>query len=366
MSKEIQNKERIFGLDIVRAIAISMIVFSYAYFLIDNSNPFLASLTGLLGFAVIELFFVLSGFLIGTIILKMYLSNSFNYISIVAFLKRRWLRTLPNYYVVLILNVILGISLGYVLKDAWQYFFFLQNLTDYQITFFPESWSLSILQWTYLITPFVFWFTYKISNNKKLGFLWTSVGLIFFFHLMRYWFYKNHFISDMNMWNEQVKSIVLYRIDSILIGFVVAWIHYFYMDKLKNIRVYLFILALHLFFLQFVALNVLSIDIISNPKYFLVFYFTCSSVTFALALPVFIHWKYCNNSIAKLINWISKLSYGMYLVHFSLITVLFKFLKENFLQGISSLLLLLIYLFLVTFLSYLLYRFVEKPIMSRR
>ncbi len=366
MSKEIQNKERIFGLDFVRAIAISMIVFSYAYFLIENTNPFLASLTGLLGFAGIELFFVLSGFLIGTIMLKMYLTNSFNYKSIVIFLKRRGLRTLPNYYLVLILNIILGISFGYALKDAWRYFFFLQNLMNYQITFFPESWSLSILQWTYLIMPFVFWFTYKISKNKKLGFLWTSVGLILFFHLMRFGFYKNHFISDMNMWNEQVKSIVLYRIDSILIGFLLAWFHYFYSDKLKNISVYLFILALHLFFLQFVALNVLSIDIVSNPKYFLVFYFTFSSVTFALALPVFIYWKNSNNWIAKLVNWISKLSYAMYLLHFSLITVLFKFLKENFLQGISSLLLLLIYLFLVTFLSYLLYRFVEKPILDKR
>ena len=366
MSKEIQNKERIFGLDVVRTVAISMIVFSYAYFLIENTNPFITSLTGLFGFAGIELFFVLSGFLIGTITLKMYLADSFNYNSIVTFLKRRWMRTLPNYYVVLMLNIILGISFGYVLKDAWRYFFFLQNLTDYQITFFPESWSLSILGWAYLLTPFVFWLTYKISKNKKSGFLWTSVGLIFFFHLMRFWFYKSHFISDMNMWNDQVKSIVLYRIDSVLIGFVVAWLHYFYSDKLKNISVYLFILALHLFFLQFVALNVLSIDIISSPKYFLVFYFTFSSVTFALALPVFINWKSCNNWMAKLINWISKLSYGMYLVHFSLITVLFKFLKENFLHGISSLLLLLIYLILVTFVSYLLYHFVEKPIMDKR
>ncbi len=366
MSKEIQNKERIFGLDFVRAIAISMIVFSYAYFLIENTNPFLASLTGLLGFAGIELFFVLSGFLIGTIILKMFLTNSFNYNSIVIFLKRRWLRTLPNYYVVLILNVILGISFGYGLKDIWRYFFFLQNLTDYQITFFSESWSLSILEWTYLITPFVFWFTYTISKNKKLGFLWTSIGLIFIFHLMRFWFYKTHFISDMNMWNEQVKSIVLYRIDSVLIGFVLAWFHYFYSDKLKNISVYLFLLALHLFFLQFVALNVLSIDIISNPKYFSVFYFTFSSVTFALALPVFIYWKNSKKWMTKLVNWISKLSYGMYLVHFSLITVLYKFLKENFIQSIPSLLLLLIYLFLVTFFSYLLYRFIEKPMIQKR
>lgn len=366
MSQELQNKERIFGLDVVRATAIAMVVFSHVYYLIDSSNPLFISLSGIFGFAGVELFFVLSGFLIGTILLKMYLTNSFNGDTIAIFLKRRWMRTLPNYYVVLLLNVILGLSLGYVMTDAWRYFFFLQNFTTYKITFFSESWSLSIEEWTYLITPFVFWLTYKFSKNNKWSFLFTSLGLVFFFHLVRYGFYKTHFISDMGQWNEEVKSLVVYRIDAILIGFVVAWMHYFYKDKLKNISVYLFILALHLFFLQFVALNVLGVEILSYPKYFLVFYFTLSSGTFALAIPVFANWKTATGFFSKVVVWVSKLSYSMYLVHYSLMTVLFKFLKENFLQGISNLILIVIYLFFVTFFSFLLYRFVEKPIMDRR
>jgi peptidoglycan/LPS O-acetylase OafA/YrhL len=366
MSQELQNSERIFGLDFLRAVAISMIVFSYVFILVGSTNPVFVSLSGLLGYAGVELFFVLSGFLIGTIILKAYLSDSFNSSIIAAFLKRRGMRTLPNYYVVLVLNIILGISLGYDMKGAWRYFFFLQNFTNYQITFFYESWSLSVVEWAYFIIPFLFWFTYKISTNRKLSFLLTSLGLIFFFHLIRFWFHKNHFISDLTQWNEQVKSIVLYRIDSVLIGFVVAWLHFFYKDKMKNICVYLFILALHLFFLQFVAMNVLGYDIISKPTYFLVFYFTFSSVTFALTLPIFANWKNAKGFIAKIITWISKLSYGMYLVHFGLISVLITFLKENYLQDIPVSLLIVIYLFFVTLFSYLLYNFVEKPFMNRR
>lgn len=366
MSQELQISERIFGLDVVRALAISMIVLSYGCVLADSANPLFISLSSLFGFAGVELFFVLSGFLIGTIILKMYLTNSFNSDTVAIFLKRRWQRTLPNYYVVLVLNLILGMSLSYSVTDAWRYFFFLQNFKDYHIAFFSESWSLSILEWTYLLIPFFFWLTFKIGKNKKWTFLLSSLGLIFFFHSVRFVFYKTHFISDMNQWNEEIKSLVIYRIDAVLIGFVVAWFHCFYKEKLKNISMYLFILALHLFFFQFVALNVMGVDIISCPKYFLIFYFTFSSVTFALALPVFANWKNAKGFIANTVIWISKLSYSMYLIHFSLITVLVKFLKENFLQGVSAVFLIIIYLFFVTFFSYLLYRFVEKPIMNRR
>lgn len=366
MNQETQKSERIFGLDVIRATAISLVVFSHIYYLMDSSNPFFVTLSGLLGFAGVELFFVLSGFLIGGIILKLYVSDSFTFSSIFNFLKRRWLRTLPNYYIVLIINVIVVMKIGYSQQDSWRYFFFLQNFSAYHITFFSESWSLSIEEWTYLFTPFVFLLSHKLVNNKKIGFLITSLGLILVFNCLRYVFYQNHFLIDMNQWNEKLKSIVIYRIDAILIGFVVAWFYNFYGHSLKKASVYLFILAAHLFFLQFVAMNVIGFDIISSPKYFLVFYLTLSSITFALIIPVFAFWKKSKGVFSSLIVGISKLSYSIYLVHYSLVVVLVKYLKDTMLHDISLLLLVSLYLLFVFLFSYLLYRFVEKPFMARR
>ena len=49
MSLEKHNNQRIFGLDVVRALAILLVLFSHIYYLIDSSNPLLISVSGLFG-----------------------------------------------------------------------------------------------------------------------------------------------------------------------------------------------------------------------------------------------------------------------------------------------------------------------------
>ena len=149
MNLEKQNKTRIFGLDIIRSVAILMVVFSHLYYLIDSKNALFISISGLLGFFGVELFFVLSGFLIGTILLKQFLDNSFTIKEVIHFLKRIWFRTLPNYYLILAVNIGIALSFGYLpVTSYWNYFLFLQNLSQYSITFFKEKKSLAVEEWT--------------------------------------------------------------------------------------------------------------------------------------------------------------------------------------------------------------------------
>ena len=187
MNLEKQNKTRIFGLDIIRSVAILMVVFSHLYYLIDSKNALFISISGLLGFFGVELFFVLSGFLIGTILLKQFLDNSFTIKEVIHFLKRRWFRTLPNYYLILFINLFIAFQLGYLTNDAWKYFLFLQNFSQYSITFFTESWSLSIEEWAYILAPIFLLFVWKLHfKNKKVSFIVSVLILILIFHLIRY------------------------------------------------------------------------------------------------------------------------------------------------------------------------------------
>lgn len=368
MSVEKHNNHRIFGLDVVRALAILLVLFSHIYYLIDSNNPLLISVSGLFGFAGVELFFVLSGFLIGTILLKMFLADDFSKSSLLTFLKRRWFRTLPNYYLVLLINIIIGIYFAYDVSGWWKYFLFIQNFSRYDIVIFTESWSLTVEEWTYVIAPAALFLGYRVfKSNKKIGFFCITAVLIVFFHLLRFGFYLNNSIADMATWNTQVKSLAVFRIDAILVGFLVAWGHYYYAQTIKKYSVYLLIIALHLFFLQFAVLNVLGVEIMTSPLYFIVFYFTFSSVTIALGLPFFVNWESAPGIFKKPVEFVSKVSYSVYLLHYSVITVL---MKQFFDVAEFSSLQLLFYIsgfLLIVFLSsFLLYRYFEKPMMDLR
>src|SRR5688500_5172014 len=123
---------RVYGLDVFRAVAILFVVTGHGGFIIDKALPGFPYIRLIDG---VELFFVLSGFLIGSILINMYETHEkLSFPLIRTFWKRRWLRTLPNYYLVLFLNVIfvyMGLTLGDPEKFNWKFLFFVQNFNTY-------------------------------------------------------------------------------------------------------------------------------------------------------------------------------------------------------------------------------------------
>ena len=345
-----------------------LVLFSHVYYLIDSSNPTVISLSGLSGFAGVELFFVLSGYLIGVILLRQYIADDFSLQSIFIFLKRRWFRTLPNYYLILFINLGIAFLLGYPSEYWYKYFYFFQNFKTYSIGFFSESWSLSVEEWTYILLPFSLFFALKFGKklSKKWSFLSTILLLIVLAHILRYFNMKNDGITTMEIWNTNLKSIVIYRFDTVLYGVLLAWLHQFYVRFLNTYKVYFLILAAHLFVLQFIILNVLGVDIISCPTYFNVFYFTLSSMIFFLALPYFIFRKTSQSVFSASVTFISKTSYAVYLIHYSIVVVIFKYVLQKFELQLPTSLILFIYFGITFSLSYILYRFFEKPMMNLR
>ncbi len=358
---------RIFGLDFIRATAIVFVLFSHIYYLIGSANPTLISFSGLFGFAGVELFFVLSGYLIGTILLRDFLDTNYSLSSFFTFIKRRWFRTLPNYYLILLVNIGITLYLGYPIKNLELYFIFLQNFNTYSITFFTESWSLSVEEWTYILFPITllvaFFFT-KIP--KKHLFIFTILSLIIIAHILRYIAFQEYSITSMEIWNVTIKSVVIYRYDTILWGGILAWIHWYYPHFLYQYKTYALIVAVHLFLLQFIILNVLGISINTNGIYFIVFYFTLSSLIFFLALPYFIFWKQNKTKISSIVTFVSKTSYAAYLVHYSIVSVVLKNILYSYNLKLSNLVIILIYLIATFAISFIIYAFFEKPITMLR
>src|SRR3954467_6875567 len=95
------GKGRNFGLDIARAAAVSSVLLSP--FLLEPATGKDALWTGLVyvGAAGVELFFSLSGFLIGGLLLDLACAG-LRPRTVAEFWFRRWMRTLPLYFALLL------------------------------------------------------------------------------------------------------------------------------------------------------------------------------------------------------------------------------------------------------------------------
>jgi peptidoglycan/LPS O-acetylase OafA/YrhL len=149
------TRDRNFGLDLLRAVAIVGVVL----FHISPSLGFPAPLGALAarGWMGVDLFFVLSGYLIG---LQIFSADRRNggpfWVQCSTFWVKRWTRTIPLYVVVLFTYVVLKPLLfhaPFAGGFSWPWLVFLQNYGV--IRDFGQSWSLCIEEQFYFFFPVI-------------------------------------------------------------------------------------------------------------------------------------------------------------------------------------------------------------------
>jgi peptidoglycan/LPS O-acetylase OafA/YrhL len=377
--------DRIFGLDIIRAIAILMVVVFHSAILlsplsqlptIGNFIHKILSLTEPLGILGVELFFVLSGFLIGTILIKSFTrSEKFGFADIKNFLVRRWFRTLPNYWLILILNIIIFqlLNLRSFSTDQLGFFLFIQNIWHDSPAFFPESWSLAIEEWFYITLPLVIFFISVVFKalGKRYILLMAFIVYALFFLAMRI-LLADHHVTDPLYFDGSVRKIVLLRLDAISYGFFMAYLFYYHKESIIKARTKLLIVSiagiLLLTFIHFAGIYP-AFDFYRKYFYFRLFvntlFLTLIPFFFSLSIP----FAYAVKSIKQkrlsvVIATISQISYSLYLVHFSLVFLpMMKFIK---LTTANCIFYYGAYWIVVIVISLFLYRYFEKPVMELR
>ncbi|PHV08414.1 acyltransferase [Janthinobacterium sp. BJB412] len=158
------------GLDTLRAIAIALVLMTHYTGFVSGSPTF--GFVGRVGWAGVDLFFVLSGYLIGNQILSA-LARKEDF-SLKVFFAKRLLRTLPNYYVVLAAYFLLPDLLkGSSTAPLWRFLTFTQNFgLEYGQTF-SHSWSLCIEEQFYLVLPLAVLAVASCRNALRVG--WTLI-----------------------------------------------------------------------------------------------------------------------------------------------------------------------------------------------
>ena len=378
------NNKRIIGLDVLRSIAILlvMLMHSGSMFLPLAKLPLIGNIVGKLlaiiipvGYLGVELFFVLSGYLIGSILIKLFSDNKKPiFKEIKQFWIRRWLRTLPNYYFVLLINYVVFVFILNSYPFNWKYLFFIQNFISVQPSFFRESWSLAVEEWSYFLLPiimFVCFVLFKKSSSKFLILLSICLIILLSFCVKFAFLFTN--FHQFIPFDEQLRKVVLFRLDAIMYGFLMAWwMHYFSSFFLKHKIIFL---LLGLFFLVILVWYFYingNFELDNQTSNFIIvfinrmFWIPLVGVCFSFMIPFFATLISFNNNILNTVfMFISKISYSLYLIHFPVYALIF-FKKLPFLNIQQSLYNIMSYFTVCFVIAYLLYRFWELPFLKWR
>ena len=312
------------------------------------------------------LFRSLSGFLIGGILLKMFQkSESLGIKTISHFWVRRWFRTLPNYYLILVMNIIVvyfGIVKGDFSQFNWKFFFFLQNFSGPFGGFFLESWSLCIEEWFYLLFPIILgvicFILLKFKKDKKTIFL-TAIFIFLLIPFLFRLFKASRLTVDQFWLAVKIFKVVIYRIDSIALGLFAAFIKNWYPKFWFRSRNISFVIGL------VITYSILLTTWLPNAFVTKVFYIFFQSIGCFFLLPKFDSMRKAPKIIVRAITHISLISYSMYLINLALVAevIVYNFPPTG---PWSAWGLYIVYWIVVLSLSTILYKYYEKPMMDLR
>ncbi|HEY1782775.1 MAG TPA: acyltransferase family protein [Roseiarcus sp.] len=165
-------------------------------------------------FAVVgvEVFFVLSGFVLAPQIVDWVVAKPWRNLGV--FLVRRWLRTIPPYVVALLVIAVLTGNL--MTADFVRYLFYVENLfsSANHVDFYPVAWSLAIEEWFYvLFAPALFLVARLLGRRDRRLEVTFAVLVILVVAALR-------FSTAPHDWDLNVRRVTLFRIDSIVWGFL--------------------------------------------------------------------------------------------------------------------------------------------------
>ncbi len=311
------------------------------------------------GFVGVDIFFVISGYLITKIIIKDLNNENFSYLY---FLERRIRRILPA----LLFIIILTIPVSFLLltaNDLIKFYdsissiiFFSSNIffwrdidggyfsTNTEIIPLIHTWSLAVEEQFYLLYPFFLIFSFKI--NKKFA----TLNLVFFVLV-------SFIISQWGSINKPIPNFFLLptRAWELGVGCLIA----FYFEKKKIIEINYFYQNI----LSFIGLILIMISIFYFDKQtpFPSFY-TLLPVTGCALIILFCNEKSILNKLLsfKPLVLMGLISYSAYLLHQPILAFSrIKYGDVIFLGKIGI-------IFITFILSFIIWKYIETPFRDKK
>jgi peptidoglycan/LPS O-acetylase OafA/YrhL len=311
------------ALDGLRGLAILLVLFYHNFGYVKLFE---------FGWLGVDLFFVLSGFLITDILLqtkgtKHYLRN---------FYMRRVLRIFPIYYLCLVLFIIVfprltgnsGAANYYTDNQGWlwmylQNWLYIAKQTPDGATHLQHFWSLAVEEQFYMVWPLIV----LLCRNHKQMLAIITAALVFVL-CARVVMWMNHF-SSVSYFNLYTFS----RIDGLCIGCILSIIRHINPEYIrKNLKfIMLALVTLNVLFLGVKKIFALDIPYLGTFGYF--------SLAAIFGVVVYIAVTEENRFMKKYFNsrylrFFGKISYSLYVFHWPLYLIAFPYIV-NLLKELS-------------------------------
>ena len=240
-----QDRERQPGLDLLRALAIIVVVIYHAA-LFGFKLPGRVDRFGWIG---VDLFFVLSGYLIGGQLLAPLAREQS--IKLGRFFARRVFRIMPAYFVILAVYFLLPSWREYpdMAQPLWKFLLSVQNIALHGGTAFSHAWSLAVEDQFYLCLPFIL----LLVNRWPRGALIIPCVIVFGALALRTFLAWKNWSIDGGVSFRAVQAWIYYpswtRLDPLVLGVVLAAIERFrphWWERLTNFAIWLWLPALAL------------------------------------------------------------------------------------------------------------------------
>lgn len=352
MHEHLESERHYHGLDTLRALAILMVIPWHARTAIPH--PWLEFL-GRHGWAGVDLFFVLSGFLIGSQLFRSLKKDG--RASIAKFYLKRAFRILPAYWVVLALYLCWPAFREVDALDApWRFLLFVSNIGIGR-TSFSHAWSLCVEEHFYLLLPLLVWLWAR-ARPRKIHPVFLIVAIFAGGLVLRYsiWSVKSSFGAKHWNFYKWLYYPTYCRLDGLTVGVSLALMRPFratLWSRLTSRPLWLVSGGL--------ALVGLGMAAFSGPKQLVasVFAFPLVSVGFGLLVAAALtpgFWLFERKLPGAAL--LSTAAYTLYLTHKQMIHLSVEIVPD---PGAHAVLVIVLAIALVGFASAFLHFFVEKP-----
>jgi peptidoglycan/LPS O-acetylase OafA/YrhL len=357
--------KKFYGLDHLRALAITIVLlFHYQIF----QHPEWIAKAGKFGWTGVDLFFVLSGYLIASQLFATMAKGK--QISFPEFFIKRFFRIIPAYLVVVcVYFCVPAFHEREALSPLWRFLTFSQNfhldLRSYGT--FSHSWSLCIEEQFYLFLPLILITLVYFKKASQGYIILIALFLAGFAFRIYSW---HHILVPLEgtedywaAWNEFIYYPTYNRLDGLLTGVTIAALFQFR----PKIKAWITDRA-NYFLIAGFALLVCSYFVCINEHGFIasIFGFPLVSISYgfivtAAICPSTFLYKFNSNITTTL----ATLSYAIYLTHKGVIHVGQQLLMKIGIAGQSTLMFVLC-IAIAIIAGWLMNRIVEKPFLKLR